>query len=208
MKRILTGIAAIVLMAFVITTVTGCTVVFQRGRRDDVQRIAKLKDELTELQRAKLELERRLRDEIGDREVKVEMLDRGLVVTFVSEVLFDSGKAQLKSDALAKLDKVADVLQTTVRELNVGIEGHTDNVPIKHSGWKSNWELSSARAMSVLHHLIDTKNVAPDRLSATGYGEYRPVATNQTKEGRQQNRRVEIVILPRIIREEAEITSR
>ena len=82
-------------------------------------------------------------------------------------------------------------------DLNVGIEGHTDNVPIKYSGWKSNWELSSARAMSVLHYLIDDHGINPPRLSATGYGEYHPVETNDTAEGRQKNRRVEIVILPK-----------
>ncbi|MCK5081464.1 MAG: OmpA family protein, partial [Candidatus Omnitrophica bacterium] len=84
-----------------------------------------------------------------------------------------------------------------VSDLNVGIEGHTDNVPITHSGWKSNWELSTARALSVLHHLEDNEGISPKRLSATGYGEFRPVASNATKAGKQDNRRVEIVILPK-----------
>ena len=132
------------------------------------------------------------------------MTERGLVITFVSEVLFDSGKAKLRSDSLEKLDKVSGVLQTTVSDLNVGIEGHTDNVPIKYSGWKSNWELSAARAMSVLHHLVDNQGVAPHRLSATGYGEYHPVTSNDTNEGRQKNRRVEIVILPRTTKQETQ----
>ena len=81
---------------------------------------------------------------------------------------------------------------------DIGIEGHTDNEPIKYSGWKSNWELSTARALSVLHYLIDEKGVAPIRVSAIGYGEYRPIASNSNKEGRQANRRVEIVILPNV----------
>ena len=89
------------------------------------------------------------------------------------------------------------MLNTTVSDLNVGIEGHTDNRPIKKSGWKSNWELSTARALSVLHYLSE-KSVAEPRLAAIGYGEYKPVASNDTKEGRQKNRRVEIVILPKI----------
>ena len=79
------------------------------------------------------------------------------------------------------------------------IEGHTDNQPIKYSGWKSNWELSAHRALSVLHHLKDT-GIAPERLSAIGYGEYRPVASNQSTQGQQLNRRVEIVILPRLVK--------
>ena len=132
------------------------------------------------------------------------MTDRGLVVTFVSEVLFDSGKAKLREDSLEKLAKVTGVLNTTVRDLNIGIEGHTDNVPIRHSGWKSNWELSSARAMSVLHYMIDDQDVEPARLSGTGYGEYKPVADNETVEGRQKNRRVEIVILPNVVKEAAQ----
>jgi chemotaxis protein MotB len=98
------------------------------------------------------------------------------------------------------LDKVAAVLTTTVSDLNIGIEGHTDNVPIKYSGWKSNWELSTARALSVLHYLEDSKNIDPKRLSATGYGEFQPVTVNDTPEGRQKNRRVEIVILPKVLK--------
>lgn len=175
---------------------SGCTVILQKGRRTDIEKISKMKNDLTELQRAKDELEKRLQDEINNKQVKVEMQDKGLVITFVSEVLFDSGKAKLRKDSFAKLDKVADVLNTTVSDLNVGIEGHTDNRPIKRSGWKSNWELSTARALSVLHYLSD-KNVSEPRLAAIGYGEYKPVASNDTKEGRQANRRVEIVILPK-----------
>lgn len=188
------GVVLIILISYALV---GCTVVFQKGRRTDVQKISKLKGELSELERAKAELERRLGQEIQDREVKVEMLGRGLVITFVAEVLFDSGKAQLRKESFEKLDKVSGVLKTTVRDLNIGIEGHTDNVPIRYSGWASNWELSSARAMSVLHYLVDNQGVAPERLSATGYGEFHPVASNDEERGKQKNRRVEIVILPR-----------
>lgn len=184
---------------------SGCTLIFQKGRRKDVERIAQLKSELSELERAKQELEDRLRKEIADKEVKVEMLDRGLVVTFVAEVLFDSGKAQLRSESTEKLAKVARVLNTTVQDLDVGIEGHTDNVPIKYSGWKSNWELSAHRALSVVHFLIDDQQVNPDRLAAIGYGEYHPVAANDDVEGRQKNRRVEIVILPETTKKPADV---
>jgi chemotaxis protein MotB len=175
---------------------SGCTIILQKGRRTDIEKISKLKNDMTELERAKEELEKRLQDEINDKQVKVEMQGKGLVITFVSEVLFDSGKAKLRKDSHAKLDKVADVLNTTVADLNIGIEGHTDNRPIKRSGWKSNWELSTARALSVLHYLSD-KSVSEPRMAAIGYGEYKPVASNDTKEGRQANRRVEIVILPK-----------
>ena len=185
-----------ILIALLSMSLSGCTVIFQKGRRTDIEKISKLKNELSELERAKQELEGRFKDEIKDKEVKVEMLEKGLVITFVAEVLFDSGKADLKEDSLAKLEKVANVLNTTVKDLNVGIEGHTDNDPIKRSGWKSNWELSTSRALSVLHYLSQT-GVTEPRMAATGYGEYRPVALNDTKDGRQKNRRVEIVILPK-----------
>jgi chemotaxis protein MotB len=177
---------------------TGCTLVFQKGRRVDVEKISKLKNELTDLERAKAELENRLKNEIVDKDVKVEMLEKGLVITFVAEVLFDSGKDKLRKESYSILDKVAYVMNTTIKDLSVGVEGHTDNVPIKHSGWKSNWELSAARALSVLHYLVQKHNVAEKRLSATGFGEFHPVATNKTAAGRQKNRRVEIVILPKI----------
>lgn len=193
-KAVLMNITLILVLAL---GLSGCTIIFQKGRRTDIEKISKLKNDMNELQRAKEELEKRLKDDINNKQVKVEMQDKGLVITFVSEVLFDSGKAKLRNDSLSKLDKVAGVLNTTVADLNVGVEGHTDNKPIKKSGWKSNWELSTARALSVLHYLSE-KSVAEPRLAAIGYGEYKPVAPNDTKEGRQKNRRVEIVILPKI----------
>lgn len=182
---------------------SGCTVIFQKGRRVDVEKISRLKSELSELERAKKELEDRLSLEIADKQVKVEMLEKGLVITFVAEVLFSSGKADLINDSFVKLAKIAGVIQSVVPDLGIGIEGHTDNEPIKHSGWKSNWELSSARALSVLHYLIEQK-VVPERLAAIGYGEYRPVSGNDTEAGRQRNRRVEIIILPRTSKAGAE----
>lgn len=187
---------------FLVAGLSGCTVIFQKGRRTDIEKISKLKNELSELERAKQELENRLKNEINDKEVKVEMQDKGLVITFVAEVLFDSGRAILRKDSAPKLDKVATVLNTTVVDLNIGVEGHTDNEPIKKSGWKSNWELSTARALSVLHFLSE-KGVNEPRLAATGYGEYKPVTSNDTKDGRQKNRRVEIVILPKTEKQKA-----
>lgn len=191
----------ITLVVFIIVTsffVSGCTVIFQKGRRSDVEKIQDLERQLTDLERAKIALEKSLSREISDKEVTLEMAEKGLVVTFLSEILFDSGKATIKKSADASLDKVADVAKNVVPDLNIGVEGHTDNVPIKHSGWKSNWELSTARATSVIHYLINQKGVAPQRLAAIGYGEFRPVASNDTPEGRKKNRRVEIVIMPKI----------
>jgi len=151
---------------------------------------------LSELEEARRELEKSLAGELGDSQTTVEMTDRGLVLTFVAEVFFDSGKAEIKKMAEPTLKKVADVINTNVPELLIAIEGHTDNDPIKHSGWKSNWELASARALAVTHYFIDKGGVDPTRLSANSYGEYSPLADNKDKKGRQLNRRVEVVILP------------
>lgn len=197
MKIKLLGKAVLlVLVIFTVLNLSGCTFIIQSGRRSDMQKIEELSLQLDELTQAKELLEDTLEQEIKDKQVSLRMQDKGLVITFVADVLFDSGKDNIKPEALAILDKVYRVLQENVPQLNVGIEGHTDNIAIKVSRWKSNWELSTARALSVLHYLVDNKGISPERISAIGYGEYRPVASNETEEGQQMNRRVEIVILP------------
>jgi chemotaxis protein MotB len=189
-----------ILASFIALTLAGCTFIFQGGRRSDTARIAELESQLDELNQTKGLLEERLSKEIGDKQVRLDMMEKGLVITVVGDLLFDSGKAEIRSEAFSLLDKVARVLRENVPENNIGIEGYTDNQPIRHSGWKSNWELSTARALSVLHYLSGEKEVNPERLSAIGYGEYRPVSSNSSAEGRQLNRRVEVVILPKVVK--------
>lgn len=179
---------------FFAMNLTGCTVIFQKGRTSDVEKIRSLEDEVDRLSKIMAELQEKLK---GSEGVSLNMEARGLVITFLEEILFDSGKDKIKVDAFSALDKVASVIVDKASDLNVGVEGHTDNEPIKYSGWKSNWELSTARATSVLHHLIE-KGVSASKLAAIGYGEQRPVASNDTAQGRRQNRRVEIVILPEL----------
>ncbi len=186
------------LIVLLTVSFSGCTFIFQKGRRSDVEKIEELTDQLNELNRTKNLLEDRLSQEIKDKQVKLQMMEKGLVINVVGDLLFDSGKAKIRHEAYPLLDKVARVLEENVPQNNVGIEGYTDNQPIKYSGWKSNWELSSARALSVLHYMVNEKGISPDRLSAAGYGEFQPVASNDTREGRQLNRRVEIVILPQL----------
>jgi len=188
----------IFVVLFMIFSLTGCTFIFQKGRRSDLQKIDELNAQLDELSRSKILLEQRLSSEINDKQIKLQMMEKGLVITVVGDLLFDSGKAKIRSEAYPLLQKVSSVLKDNMREFNIGIEGHTDNVPIKHSGWKSNWELATARALSVLHYLENEQGISGERLSAIGYGEYRTVASNETKDGRKQNRRVEIVILPNV----------
>ena len=203
----------------VVAAMSGCGVNFYAGRPTDVRRIQELSAELDrlrqqkeresqQLREAKALLEQRLQQEMSDKQVKLEMAERGLVITFVAEVLFDSGKAALRSEAHQSLDKVAQVVMQKVPDRDIGVEGHTDNEPIKHSGWKSNWELSTSRATSVIH-FFEGEGLNPRQLTAIGYGEYRPVTANDTVEGRQKNRRVEIVILPKkLTKREADLLRR
>jgi len=193
--KILSKIAVIILLSI---GLAGCTFIFQRGRRSDVRKIEELSRQLDELTQARGLLESKFSQEIQDKQVKLQMMEKGLVITVVGDVLFDSGKARVRTEAYTILNKVASVLKEDVPQLNVGIEGHTDNVAIQYSAWKSNWELSTARALSVLHYLVDKEGISPERISAIGYGEYRPVASNDTKDARQLNRRVEIVIMPQL----------
>ena len=195
MKNLVSVLGVVLVICFSVT-VSGCAVGFYKGRPSDKAKIEELKDELARLREAKSLLEDRLSSEIASDKVQLSMEDRGLVITFVAEVLFNSGKADLRSEGEDILKKVALVLRQEVSGNDIGVEGHTDNDPIKYSGWKSNWELSTARATSVLHYLVDSGSLDPENLSATGYGEYRPVASNATDKGKQENRRVEIIIKP------------
>lgn len=166
--------------------------------QDELERMKFSREELT---KAKEELETRLKSELEGGGLSVEMQERGLVVTVLDRVLFDPGKAEIKDSARTTLDKVADVLKSRVPEHLVYVEGHTDNDPIRYSGWRSNWELSTARATEVIHYFVESGGVNPARLIASGFGEFHPVAANDTLEGKARNRRVEIVITPKKITE-------
>ncbi len=148
------------------------------------------------LDKAKALLEKKLQEELNKGELTVNMEDKGLVVTVLSNVLFDSGKAELKESSIKTLTKVGKILLNDVPDQMILIEGHTDSDPIKHSPYRSNWELSTARAIEVLHFFVDKIGVDPERVVVCGYGEYHPVASNETEEGKAKNRRVEIVISP------------
>ncbi len=125
--------------------------------------------------------------------VRTRMEGRGLIISLGEGGFFDSGSDVLKPEGRALLDIIAGTLVST--DNHIRIEGHTDNVPIRNTRFPSNWELSTARATAVIAYMIETFRFAPDRLSAAGYSEYRPVDTNDTIEGRSRNRRVDIVVL-------------
>jgi chemotaxis protein MotB len=125
---------------------------------------------------------------------------RGIVISLREGVLFAPGQAELSPAAQKTLDGVAVALKQLNRPIRV--EGHTDNTPIKTAQFPSNWELSTARATHIVKYLATHHQMTPDQLSAAGYGEYKPVADNSTVEGKQKNRRVDIVVLnPPVVQE-------
>ncbi|MBJ6801194.1 OmpA family protein [Geomonas propionica] len=129
----------------------------------------------------------------AQNKVSVSVTQRGLVVSLKEAGFFDSGSATLKQSSMALLNDVVASLATYSN--SVRVEGHTDNVPISSAAFPSNWELSTTRATNVLQYLTKQEDFDPARISAAGYGEYRPVADNSDEEGRAQNRRVDIVLL-------------
>jgi chemotaxis protein MotB len=119
--------------------------------------------------------------------------ERGLVISFLDNLLFDLGRSELRPQALPVLDRVAVAVKGSTRVIRV--EGHTDDLPIATVQYPSNWELSAARAISVTRYFIIKHGIEPRRLSATGFGEYRPLVANSNEENRKKNRRVDIVVL-------------
>ena len=118
---------------------------------------------------------------------------RGLVIHVRENTFFESGSSDLTPPAQSALDAIAAMIQGIANYIKV--EGHTDNIPIHTNEFPSNWELSTARATKVVRYLIDTYDFSPDRISASGYAEYRPLFPNDIPENRAKNRRVDIVIL-------------
>ncbi|PIS46793.1 MAG: hypothetical protein COT17_06805 [Elusimicrobia bacterium CG08_land_8_20_14_0_20_51_18] len=124
---------------------------------------------------------------------RVEISSNKITINFSEPILFDPGSDRLKASSLPHLKKLAKVFKDIPNPIQ--IEGHTDNIPPgRRSPFKSNWELSAARAFSVLKYLVENE-VAPEKLSAVGYGEFKPISANDTPEGRGTNRRIEINII-------------
>jgi len=133
-----------------------------------------------------------------ESEVSVEFDSRGLIIRFKDNALFDSGSATLKESSEDTLLFIAELLKNEeFMDRAVRVEGHTDNIPINTLRFPSNWELSTTRSTNVIKFFINGGAIEPNRLSASGYGEYYPIADNTTPEGRAKNRRVDIVILSR-----------
>jgi chemotaxis protein MotB len=140
------------------------------------------------------EIKRSIRQGGGpDQDITVYTNQQGLIISISDKVLFDPGQSAIREDVKPFLDKIARAL-LKVRD-NIRVEGHTDNVPISTPQFPSNWELSTGRATSIIRYFLANYSFNPQNLSAAGYGEYHPLAPNDTEAGRIKNRRVDIVIL-------------
>ncbi|WP_368974117.1 flagellar motor protein MotB [Caldifermentibacillus hisashii] len=128
-------------------------------------------------------------------QLKTSLTSEGLLVTINDSVLFDSGSADVREEDIAVAKEISDLLVTDPPH-NVIISGHTDNVPIQNSNFSSNWELSVMRAVNFMKIILENEQLDPRMFSAKGFGEFQPIASNDTEEGKAKNRRVEVLILP------------
>jgi chemotaxis protein MotB len=162
--------------------------------------------EMDELRRAHAQAEQRgelfrnlvarLRDMIDARTIAVDIRKGKMIVKVGDQILFDPGKAELKPEGQAALRHLATVLKE-IADRDFLVAGHTDNKPIKSSPFRSNWELSTARAVTVVRFLQE-EGMDPQRLAAAGYSEFDAIADNSTPENRAQNRRIEVVVMPKL----------
>jgi len=144
------------------------------------------------------DLQKKLEKEIQEGQVQIKEMKDRLTMTMVDKIIFPSGSAVISKEGKKVLDKVISILKD-IKDKRIQVEGHTDNVKIVSelkNRFPTNWELSTARATEVVRYLQEKGGLNPSLLSATGYGEYQPVAPNDTDEGRHKNRRIEIVLLP------------
>ncbi|WP_423409301.1 flagellar motor protein MotB [Heyndrickxia sp. MSNUG] len=168
-------------------------------RKEDVEK----NDQQAEAEKDQMELlalQQKVNSYIEDKKLNdklnTSLTDEGLLLTIRDNVLFESGRAEVRSTDLNIANEIADLLIMEPPR-NIIISGHTDNVPIKNARYESNWELSVMRAVEFMKIILKNEKLDPRWFSAKGFGEFQPVATNETAEGKARNRRVEILILPR-----------
>jgi chemotaxis protein MotB len=151
------------------------------------------------------QLQHQLQTKLKLKDVAVRYQQRGLIISLKDSILFPPASADLSPRAKQTLSQVIQELRTSMgSELRpIRVEGHTDNTPIHTAQFPSNWELSTARATSIVRYLVTSDQFPPDKLSAVGYAEFKPLNDNSTIEGKQKNRRVDIVVLrPQVASEE------
>ena len=147
------------------------------------------------LENLKRQVEQLAREQGLERKLSADIDERGLAIRILPDkTLFDPGQADLRPDAAPVLEGISELVGAIEGQNPVRVEGNTDSVPISTARFRNNWELSTGRAVTVLSSLLAT-GIAPERISAAGYADQRPIATNDTKRGRALNRRVEIIVL-------------
>lgn len=139
-------------------------------------------------------LEASLADELARGELRLRTTPEGVIISLQDLAFFETGSASVRQHSYAALHRIASVLAPT--DCSIRIEGHTDNVPIHTHLYPSNWELSTARATSIVRDFVEREQMDPGRLSGAGYAEFHPMADNSTAAGRQLNRRVDLVVVP------------
>ena len=179
-----------------------------KGKADELQAgMDNLQKRLDELEQQKKQAEARaamfrslvdkLRSMVDAGQIKVTVRNGRMLLVLPNDILFDSGKTELKVEGKDAIGKVAKVLATMPADRHFLVAGHTDNLPIHSKKFRSNWELSTERAVEVVRLLIDS-GMKPSQVGAAGYAEYDPAADNATPDGQKQNRRIEIVVEPNL----------
>ncbi len=161
---------------------------FKKTKEEEVQTVSRTYEDLLN----------EMKGEIEQGQIAITELKGKLTVDVVDKILFDSGRAEVKPEGLDVLKRVVEILKTVTDKI-IRVEGHTDNVPIAGTlakRYPTNWELSAARAINVTRYL-EKEGLDPALLSAAAFGEYQPVADNETPEGRAKNRRIAIILLPK-----------
>ncbi|ASS94142.1 flagellar motor protein MotB [Peribacillus simplex] len=166
----------------------------QRTGAEDLEKLGKNEqEELMEVQeRVNAYIQKNdLTDKLGTN-----LTDEGMLISIRENVLFESGVAEVRSENRKIAKEISDLLVMDLLR-NIIVSGHTDNIPIKNYQYESNWDLSVMRSVNFMKLLLENKELDPEMFSAKGHGEFKPVASNETKKGRAKNRRVEILIVPR-----------
>lgn len=168
---------------------------------EEVAKVSREKEEeMARLKATHDDMVKAMQKEIEQGQIKVTQLADRLSLNIVDKILFPSGEAEISEQGKEVLKRVGDILRQT-RDKTIRIEGHTDNVPISRhlqARFPTNWELSTARATNVVRFLQDEAGIEAASLEAVGRGEYHPIASNRTAAGRSQNRRIEIILSPRV----------
>ena len=174
-----------------------------QGRQSDIElrekRIKALQNAIAQRDKTQRQIEIDLKEQINARQVKLEKLAGKLKVTFIDRILFNSGSVQINPEGEHLLSTFSESFKH-IKDQNVIVQGHTDNVligPELREKYPTNWELSTARSAAVVRYLTENAGVEPQWCEASGYSFYRPVASNETEDGRSQNRRIEIILTSR-----------